>query len=186
MIVLLFETTEKLTSVQTPIAVAHASMFEKPGSYHTIDHPSGYPLFLILGKDRVLRGFHNVCRHRAYPVISSKPSGCSLVLGCKYHGWSYDVQGNLVKAPKFDEIEEFDKKSNSLFEVNVQVDQSGVVLVDVDSIPSAKRTRVDVDKFSKGVVESWELEGRFNWKVAGMFRDKNSEKFLTSCPCRIG
>jgi phenylpropionate dioxygenase-like ring-hydroxylating dioxygenase large terminal subunit len=160
--------SKMLTSMQMPIALAHASMFEKPGSYHTIEHPSGYPLFLILGKDHVLRGFHNVCRHRAYPVIASKLSGCSLVLGCKYHGWSYDVKGKLVKAPKFDKLEGFDKKSNSLFEVHVRVDDSGAVFVDVGSKPSPTIARVDVNKFKNGVVETWESEGQFNWKVAGM------------------
>jgi phenylpropionate dioxygenase-like ring-hydroxylating dioxygenase large terminal subunit len=152
---------------QTPIALAHASMFTKPGSYCTINHPSGYPLFLILGKDNVLRGFHNVCRHRAYPVVTSRQSGCSLVLGCKYHGWSYDTKGNLIKAPHFDKVEGLDKKTNSLFEVNVEVSDSGVVLVDVGSEPRANAP-LDVGRFNKGLVESWETEGNFNWKVSGM------------------
>jgi phenylpropionate dioxygenase-like ring-hydroxylating dioxygenase large terminal subunit len=55
-----------------------------------------FPILIILGKDHIIRAFHNVCRHRAY-TITKKPAGSSLVLGCRYHGWSYDTKGNLVK-----------------------------------------------------------------------------------------
>lgn len=33
-------------------------------------------------RDNNYQAFHNVCRHRAFPVVS-KPSGSSLVVGCK-------------------------------------------------------------------------------------------------------
>lgn len=36
----------------------------------------------IRDKDDHYQAFHNVCRHRAYPVIT-KPAGSSLILGCQ-------------------------------------------------------------------------------------------------------
>lgn len=123
-------------------------------------------MFLILGKDHILRCFHNVCRHRAYPVLASKRIGCRPNLGCKYHGWTYDLRGNLIKAPKFDNLEGFRKEQNSLFEVHTEVDDSGVVYVNLSTKPSGK-AHVDVGKFSKGRVDSWEIDGRFNWKMTG-------------------
>jgi choline monooxygenase len=44
--------------------VGHASQVEKPGDYFTTDS-MGEPLLLARGGDGKLRGFYNVCRHRA-------------------------------------------------------------------------------------------------------------------------
>lgn len=148
------------------VALAHASDFPKPGSYRVFDHPSGYPIFLVLGKDSVLRGFHNVCRHRAYPVVSKKQSGCTPVLSCFYHGWSYDLQGRLVKAPKFGGFDDFDESENSLFEINVRVDGNGIVFVNVGALPDSP-VLFDINKFSSYKVNSWQTEVNFNWKLAG-------------------
>jgi phenylpropionate dioxygenase-like ring-hydroxylating dioxygenase large terminal subunit len=32
-----------------------------------------------------LNGFHNICRHRAYPVVT-KDEGNVNILSCQYHG----------------------------------------------------------------------------------------------------
>lgn len=60
---------------------------------------AGYPLVLV--NDRgVLRGFHNVCRHRGGPVAwEGEGRGPSLV--CRYHGWSYGLDGTLRVARDF-------------------------------------------------------------------------------------
>ena len=47
---------------------------------------------------RTLRGFHNVCRHRAGPLVTD-PAGRCANLVCQYHGWSYDCDGALLAAP---------------------------------------------------------------------------------------
>ena len=142
-------------------------MFPKIGSYITAAHPAGYPLFLVLGKDRILRCFHNVCRHRAHPVVSGKQAGCSSVLVCKYHGWSYDLAGKLIKAPKFDEIGDFSKAGNALFEVNVSIDEEGFVFVHVGKKPSLSTRKLD-QRFLAYQWCNWRLEGKFNWKLAGI------------------
>lgn len=156
----------QLTILQMPVAVGHASEFPKTGSYRVYDHPSGYPIFLVLGKDSVLRGFHNVCRHRAYPVVSTKRSGCTPMLSCRYHGWSYDLRGDLVKAPKFDSLSAFDKSENSLFEISVRVDFNGIIFVNVGTAPEPSAP-VDIVKFAKYREEFWEAKVDFNWKLAG-------------------
>lgn len=155
-------------------------MFPKAGAYRVLDHPAGYPIFLVLGKDSVLRGFHNVCRHRAYPVVSAKRAGCTPVLSCKYHGWSYDLRGNLVKAPKFDGLEGFNKSENSLFEVSVRVDVDGVVFVNVGALPDPPSAPMDVGRFTKYRVESWEVEAGFNWKFAGNCFYYNLDELYTA------
>ena len=40
----------------------------RPGDY--VSGPlAGYPVFVVRGEDGVVRGFHNVCRHRAAQLV---------------------------------------------------------------------------------------------------------------------
>ena len=45
----------------------------------------------------ILRGFVNVCRHRAYTI--ARGCGCRETLQCPYHAWTYELDGSLRKAP---------------------------------------------------------------------------------------
>lgn len=81
--------------------VAHAGQLAQPGDFVTADI-AGKPIFVLRGRDGTLRGFHNVCRHRASPMLLA-PSGQCGVLRCPYHGWVYDQTGQLRKAPGFDD-----------------------------------------------------------------------------------
>ncbi|KAJ5757358.1 uncharacterized protein N7511_006052 [Penicillium nucicola] len=126
-----FELERRALFSQSWIYLAHISQFNKAGAYQSFDL-AGYPLFLIRGKDDKIRAFHNVCRHRAY-TITRKESGASTVLGCRYHGWSYDTTGRLVKAPQFDDVPGFDKSQNSLFEIQVLTTDYGMVFVNLNA-----------------------------------------------------
>lgn len=52
----------------------------------------------------------NVCRHRGYPVCQK--DGNHSVLSCPYHGWTYELDGSLRKAPGTNG--EYDKSEVSL------------------------------------------------------------------------
>lgn len=153
----------------------HESRFKKAGDYYTFNF-TGINFFIIKSRtDGKLRAFHNVCRHRAYPVVQ-KEQGSSTVVGCKYHGWSYNSDGLLTKAPKFDNVEGFDKSENSLFPINTHVTPQGLVFVNFCNDPEQF---MEFDKFFEGVTTemsefdftdyeyhmSYELEGDFNWKT---------------------
>src|SRR5258707_4221538 len=62
---------------------------------HTI---GGWPIFVIRGADGMLRGFRNVCRHQRMPVVD-KPEGRCDELRCRFHGWTYGLDGGFVSAP---------------------------------------------------------------------------------------
>ena len=63
------------------------------------------PVVIVRGRDGVLRGFHNSCRHRG-AQICGEGLGKRPRLVCPYHQWAYDLEGNLVNAtrmaPDFD------------------------------------------------------------------------------------
>ena len=62
---------------------------------------AGYPLVVVVDREGELRGFHNVCRHRAGPLVDDGEGRASGFV-CRYHGWSYDTTGRLINARDFD------------------------------------------------------------------------------------
>lgn len=97
---------------------------------------AGWPVFVRRGKDGALRGFHDVCRHRAGPIVGL-PGGESVEvvrvprLRCRYHGWLYDERGRLERTPDFGEPEDFDASGFSLEPLRVESWQ-GLVFVCLD------------------------------------------------------
>ena len=59
---------------------------------------------VVMGRDRRLRAFHNICRHRGTQLIRTVGKA-QKALTCPYHDWTYDLEGNLVSVP--DEDREF-------------------------------------------------------------------------------
>lgn len=77
-----------------------ASQVSGPGAYLTTAAAEA-PTLIARGEDRVLRAFYNVCRHRAARV-ATEAQGTAKRFRCRYHGWAYDLEGNLRAAPEFD------------------------------------------------------------------------------------
>jgi nitrite reductase/ring-hydroxylating ferredoxin subunit len=78
---------------------------------------------LVRGKDNVIRGFVNACRHRGNAFCQGK--GHSSRFTCPYHNWSYGLDGQVlaVAKPAFDgPLEEFvgSKEELKLLEVPVE------------------------------------------------------------------
>ena len=117
------------------------------------------------------------------------------MLGCRYHGWSYDTTGRLVKAPQFDGIPGFDKSENGLFEIHAHTTKQGWIFVNLDAgepgcLPES--TDLDLDRFlgAVGLVSEskWlagqTLTGMFNWKFGGALNARKSSlaRMLTKFP----
>ena len=77
------------------------------GTEQDIPHPGSYlavtvgtaPLLIVRDKDGVVRGFHNLCRHRGLPLLQEQGT-CGSYLTCQYHQWSYDLSGSLRRIPQ--------------------------------------------------------------------------------------
>ena len=74
---------------------------------------------VVVTRDRSgdLRGFVNVCRHRAHLVATG--SGHRESLQCPYHAWTYGLDGALRAAPRSDREPGFDASALSLLPVQV-------------------------------------------------------------------
>jgi choline monooxygenase len=97
--------------------VGRAEQVATPGQYVTADI-AGEPVLVIRGEDNQLRAFLNVCRHRAARLCSDE-CGTVTKLRCHYHGWTYDLSGNLRGVPEFDGVVGFRREENGLPSVAV-------------------------------------------------------------------
>ncbi len=128
----------------------------------------GVPILLVRGSDGDLRGFVNVCRHRAAPLCSDSGSGS--VIRCPYHSWLYRHDGSLAKANGVGEPEGFDLADYSLKPVSVAIWRR-LVFVDV----GAEGATLDLGPLAAAVdgcpIEEMEFVAgesdvrAFNWKV---------------------
>ena len=111
--------------------VGHVSRLAEPGC-QVVAEVAGEPVVVVRGKDGVLRAFFNVCRHRGGPLALE--DGCSQALQCKYHGWTYLLDGSLRGVPQWDRVELFDRKDFGLVPLRVAT-WEGLVFVHLAEHP---------------------------------------------------
>jgi choline monooxygenase len=75
------------------------------------------PVVVVRDRDEELRAFVNVCRHRGHPVALQ--DGNAKVMQCRYHGWTYGLDGGLRGAPRCRLEPDFDASELSLLPVAV-------------------------------------------------------------------
>jgi phenylpropionate dioxygenase-like ring-hydroxylating dioxygenase large terminal subunit len=130
----------------------------------------GLPVLLVRDGDGALRGFLNVCRHRASPLCHDGGSGSGSLIRCPYHSWLYRLDGSLAKAAGVGEPDAFDPADHSLVPVGVAEWRRTVWIntgdpqADFDLGPLARA----VDSFpieSLRIVISESRVRSFNWKV---------------------
>jgi phenylpropionate dioxygenase-like ring-hydroxylating dioxygenase large terminal subunit len=158
------------------LLVTHKLRFTKPGDFYCF-REAGFPFVLCLDREGNLNGFHNICRHRAFPVVTGE-EGNVKIFACKYHGWSYGLNGKLAKAPRFHTVSGFQKENHDLFPVHVHVDALGFVWVNLDAKAKPAvawgddfegvdaQERFEAFDFTQYKFDhTWGMEGEYNWKA---------------------
>lgn len=113
--------------------VAHQGQLAEAGD-HVVEQVGDVPVIVVRGQDGVLRAFPNVCRHRAGPLALCNGKGAR-ALHCKYHGWSYTLEGQLRSAPEMQGAADFDVSAIRLPPLRV-VEWQGLVFVALsDNVP---------------------------------------------------
>jgi phenylpropionate dioxygenase-like ring-hydroxylating dioxygenase large terminal subunit len=109
--------------------VGHRQRLSAPGDYVAADI-AGWPLVVVVDEDGQLRAHHNVCRHRAGPLVQDD---CGRVpsLVCRYHGWAYGLDGRLRVARDFGTCDGFDPAEVALPGAVVDA-WRGLVFVNLD------------------------------------------------------
>ena len=148
-----------------------ADLVAEPGSFLAtrIAHA---PVVLVRDEEGELRGFVNVCRHRAHLVASG--NGKRKALQCPYHAWTYGLDGCLRSAPRSDREPAFDKSQFSLIPVKVErlgpmlfanLDTGAGPLTDVLGEVPARLAEggVDLDQLVLRRRSGWNTQA--NWKT---------------------
>ena len=92
-----FEAEKKAFLRSAPQVVCHEREIAEPGAWRTLDY-LGESVIVIRGDDGEPRAFSNVCRHRGSRLVDGN-GGCTKLLTCPYHAWSYARDGRLVGVP---------------------------------------------------------------------------------------
>jgi phenylpropionate dioxygenase-like ring-hydroxylating dioxygenase large terminal subunit len=133
----------------------------------------GTPLFAVRGNDGRARVFRNACRHRGMAVVDG--TGCSRALVCRYHGWTYRLDGTLAHVPHADAFPDLDIAERGLVEVaSDEVD--GLIVIgaldhDAARADDAPATLTDGSPWRDKLVPAQRLVGaasavlNINWKV---------------------
>ncbi len=108
--------------------VGHRDQVKNAGDYFTTEL-IGEPLLIVRGGDGKLRGFYNVCRHRAGPPAEG--CGSRKLFRCGYHGWTYALDGALISATEIEGVEGFRAEDFALMPVRTE-EWFNLVFVDLD------------------------------------------------------
>ena len=142
-----------------------------PGQYKlvTIYQES---IILLRDENNMLQAFYNVCRHRG-TRLCTKPSGnLSKSIQCGYHGWTYDLQGNLIGAPNMDAVADFDMSDYPLNKVQLE-EWEGFIFINLADAPIQFKSEFApiMNRFSEWgipglkLIESKSYSVNCNWKL---------------------
>ena len=81
----------------------------------------GERALIVRGKDGVVRGFHNLCRHRGSRVVADSQGKCKNALVCPFHGWVYNLDGTLRGAARPRSFPELDKTAFGLMPLDLEI-----------------------------------------------------------------
>jgi phenylpropionate dioxygenase-like ring-hydroxylating dioxygenase large terminal subunit len=102
----------------------------------------GVPLFAVRGRDGRARVFRNSCRHRGMALVEGP--GCSHALVCRYHGWTYRLDGSLSHVPHAEAFPDLDVPARGLVEVDSR-EAGGLIVIGPLDPPATESHRQQAD-----------------------------------------
>tara|TARA_R110000868_G_scaffold226030_13_gene478424 strand:- start:7691 stop:8923 length:1233 start_codon:yes stop_codon:yes gene_type:complete len=103
------------------LIVGRIEDLQDAGSYFVKEIPTLRTSILITRTaDGEILAFHNTCQHRGNKLVcSTEHSGRAKGFSCGFHGWTYDLKGQLVTVPDEQKFAGLDKSERGLAKVAV-------------------------------------------------------------------
>ncbi len=148
--------------------VALASEVPEVGQFITVSIGRS-SVIICRNRDGHLKAHHNSCRHRGSQICDAT-NGRRSTLVCPYHHWSYDLDGNLIRAPNMPD--DFDRADHGLKSVHLR-NVAGLIFICISDNPpdftafSAALTPAIVPHRLEDthVVKEIVLDEKANWKL---------------------
>ncbi|WP_327753235.1 aromatic ring-hydroxylating dioxygenase subunit alpha (plasmid) [Sphingobium sp. SJ10-10] len=146
------------------LMVGRVEDVQEPGSYFVKEIPTLRTSILVTrSNDGEISAFHNTCQHRGNKLVcSNHHGGRAKGFSCSFHGWTYDLKGNLVIVPDEDKFAGLNKAERGLPKVNIGI-WEGFIFVSIDPTRS---------------LEEW-LGERYS-QFGGYFRDLHCFAHMSS------
>ncbi len=122
------------------VAAARVEDLSVPGAY-VLREIAGESVILTRDDTGAFRAFLNVCRHQGSRLCTESAGRLEGRVQCPYHGWTYDLTGQLIAAPHMDGSPGFRMETVSLASVAVDV-WDGHVFVCLQPSPPALRDQI--------------------------------------------
>ncbi len=130
-------------------------------------------IVIVRGDDGAVHAFHNMCSHRGNPVVWDSKGKCN-AFTCKYHSWTYRLDGALHHVPDEKKFVGLDKGRHGLTPVAVDL-WEGFIYINVDPDPAQSLPEFlgEAGRSFAGypfaevasACCSWQVEVKANWKV---------------------
>jgi Rieske 2Fe-2S family protein len=126
----LLEAEQRLIFERTWQLAGHVGSLPQTGSYITA-RAGSQPVLVVRDEEGALRAYRNVCRHRGSRLLSGSGQ-CKAAIRCRYHGWTYKLDGQMIGAPEALAFgKRLDKPSLGLLPARVE-ELCGLVFVNLD------------------------------------------------------
>ena len=115
---LFFEYEKQCVFHNSWVSIGRDDKFKGTGSYVTMEL-ANIPLIILRDQKGLLKAFANTCRHRGTALLENK--GRVRSISCPFHGWTYDLNGVLIAAPKMEHLELCGKRDFNLISFPIKV-----------------------------------------------------------------
>jgi phenylpropionate dioxygenase-like ring-hydroxylating dioxygenase large terminal subunit len=139
---------------RTWLNVGRVEQLPRKGSYFTKQLDAARTSVVIVrDMNDQIRAFHNMCRHRGNKLVwndfpREETSGACRQFTCKYHGWRYDLEGQLTFVQQESEFFDLDKSQFGLVPVTTEL-WAGFIFVNLD--PNAPPLEEYLGRFGAGI-----------------------------------
>ena len=154
--------------------IGRVEQVAKPGEFFVYEMPTfKYSVIICRDKKGTVNAFHNVCRHRGN-VVEHRKSGKCNVFTCRFHGWSYHLDGKIAGIRDEEGFFDIDRSTLNLKPIQMQI-WNGFIFVSPEENPSQtveeylgeQGRDLNGYPFHLGT-QSYKFEGEVdcNWKLA--------------------
>lgn len=120
-----FQREKRAIFMESPVVAGLTQDIPNPGDMMLFD-VLGPSILLVRSKAGKVNAFLNMCPHRAAKVVTDCTSRTRLT--CRFHGWTFDLEGTLIGQPGKDGFEGIDRADRGLFPIPV-AEKYGLIFV---------------------------------------------------------